>query len=79
MPCRACRPGAGHDGQAVARLCPIAMLFVRCRGGISHNPAEFASVEDMGTGRRGADPLRRKFQTLRGDAVQVVGVRALDL
>jgi allantoate deiminase len=24
------------------------MLFVRCRGGISHNPAEFASVADMG-------------------------------
>jgi allantoate deiminase len=40
--------GAGHDGQAVAKLCPIAMLFVRCRGGISHNPAEFVSVEDMG-------------------------------
>jgi allantoate deiminase len=40
--------GAGHDGQAVAKLCPIAMLFLRCRGGISHNPAELASVEDMG-------------------------------
>lgn len=40
--------GAGHDGQAMAKLCPIAMLFVRCRGGISHNPAEHASVEDMG-------------------------------
>ena len=40
--------GAGHDGQAIARLCPIGMLFVRCRGGISHNPAEFCSVEDMG-------------------------------
>ena len=24
------------------------MLFVRCRGGISHNPAEFAAVADMG-------------------------------
>jgi allantoate deiminase len=40
--------GAGHDGQAMAGLCPIAMLFVRCKGGISHNPAEFASIEDMG-------------------------------
>ena len=40
--------GAGHDGQAMAKLCPIGMLFVRCRGGISHNPAEFASVADMG-------------------------------
>jgi allantoate deiminase len=40
--------GAGHDAQVMARLCPAAMLFVRCRGGISHNPAEFASVADMG-------------------------------
>jgi allantoate deiminase len=40
--------GAGHDAQVMAQLCPSAMLFVRCRGGISHNPAEFASVSDMG-------------------------------
>jgi allantoate deiminase len=40
--------GAGHDGQMMARLCPAAMLFVRCRGGISHNPREFASERDMG-------------------------------
>jgi allantoate deiminase len=32
----------------MARLCPVAMLFVRCKGGISHNPAEHASIEDMG-------------------------------
>jgi allantoate deiminase len=40
--------GAGHDAQVMARLCPAAMLFVRCRSGVSHNPAEFASVSDMG-------------------------------
>ena len=40
--------GAGHDAQMMAKLCPSAMLFVRCRGGISHNPAEFASETDMG-------------------------------
>jgi allantoate deiminase len=40
--------GAGHDGTAMAKLCPIGMLFVRCRGGISHNPAEYASPSDMG-------------------------------
>ena len=38
--------GAGHDAIAIAALCPVAMLFVRCRGGISHNPAEAISVED---------------------------------
>jgi allantoate deiminase len=40
--------GAGHDAQIMAQLCPSAMLFVRCRGGISHNPAEFTSPSDMG-------------------------------
>jgi allantoate deiminase len=32
----------------MAALCPAAMLFVRCRGGVSHNPAEFASDADIG-------------------------------
>jgi allantoate deiminase len=40
--------GAGHDGQAMAKLCPIGMLFVRCCGGISHNPLEYASPRDLG-------------------------------
>jgi allantoate deiminase len=40
--------GAGHDGQAMAKLCPIGMLFVRCRGGVSHNPLEYASPPDLG-------------------------------
>jgi allantoate deiminase len=38
--------GAGHDGLAMISLCPIAMLFVRCKGGISHNPAESITPED---------------------------------
>jgi len=40
--------GAGHDAQMMARLCPVGMLFVRCRDGVSHNPAEHASPADMG-------------------------------
>ncbi len=40
--------GAAHDGVMMAKLCPVAMLFVRCKGGVSHNPAEYASLEDMG-------------------------------
>ena len=39
--------GAGHDGLAIADLCPIAMLFVRCKGGISHNPAESITTRDV--------------------------------
>ena len=38
--------GAGHDGQAIAALCPIAMLFLRCKDGISHNPAEAIDMDD---------------------------------
>ncbi len=38
--------GAGHDAMAMADLCPVAMLFLRCKGGISHNPAEAITVED---------------------------------
>jgi allantoate deiminase len=39
--------GAGHDAMAFDRIIPFAMLFVRCRGGVSHNPAEFASPADI--------------------------------
>ncbi len=42
--------GAGHDGLVMAALAPVGMLFVRCRGGISHNPAESITPADAGTG-----------------------------
>lgn len=38
--------GAGHDAMAIAPHWPAAMMFVRCRDGISHNPAESITVED---------------------------------
>ena len=38
--------GAGHDGMAVKALADIAMLFVRCEGGVSHNPAENMTAAD---------------------------------
>lgn len=40
--------GAGHDGVALAALTGIAMLFVRCAGGLSHHPAEAVAPEDAG-------------------------------
>jgi allantoate deiminase len=39
--------GAGHDGVTMSTLTDIAMLFVRCQGGISHNPAEAVFEEDV--------------------------------
>jgi allantoate deiminase len=39
--------GAGHDAVALAKICPVAMLFVRCKGGVSHNPAESVKAGDV--------------------------------
>ncbi|MGN6867208.1 MAG: allantoate amidohydrolase [Solirubrobacteraceae bacterium] len=39
--------GAGHDAVMISRIAPIAMLFVRCAGGVSHHPAESVTVEDV--------------------------------
>ena len=39
--------GAGHDAMAFKDKFPFAMLFVRCRGGVSHDPAEFAALDDI--------------------------------
>ncbi len=44
--------GAGHDGMAMQALCDIGMLFVRCKAGISHNPAESVTPQDVETGAR---------------------------
>lgn len=39
--------GAGHDAITMSRLGPVTMLFVRCRDGISHNPAESIDEPDV--------------------------------
>ena len=46
--------GAGHDAQEIARIAPMAMIFVPSVGGISHSPREFTKPEDV---VRGADVL----------------------
>ncbi|MEH7451995.1 Zn-dependent hydrolase [Gottfriedia acidiceleris] len=42
--------GAGHDCMQLISLCPIGMLFIRSKDGISHNPAEWSSMEDCTDG-----------------------------
>jgi N-carbamoyl-L-amino-acid hydrolase len=42
--------GAGHDAAYVSRVAPAAMIFVPCRGGISHNEAEFTAKEQCAAG-----------------------------
>jgi allantoate deiminase len=44
--------GAGHDGMAMVDIADVAMLFVRCRGGISHHPDEHVDVADADAGAR---------------------------
>ena len=39
--------GAGHDAVVMSKVAPMAMLFVRCRGGVSHHPDEYCSPEDV--------------------------------
>jgi allantoate deiminase len=39
--------GATHDASAMSDLCPIAMLFVQSKDGLSHNPKEFSKETDM--------------------------------
>jgi len=42
--------GAGHDAMQMINICPIGMIFVRSKNGISHNPAEWSSLEDCADG-----------------------------
>jgi allantoate deiminase len=46
-PVRALVSGAGHDAAVLAQVCPAAMLFVRCAGGISHDPRESVDEADV--------------------------------
>jgi beta-ureidopropionase / N-carbamoyl-L-amino-acid hydrolase len=42
--------GAGHDAQEIANLCPVGMIFIPSRDGISHSPREFSAPEDIANG-----------------------------
>jgi allantoate deiminase len=44
--------GAGHDGMAMIDVADVAMVFVRCRGGVSHHPDEHVDAADVEAGAR---------------------------
>jgi len=44
--------GAGHDGMAMVDIADVAMVFVRCRGGVSHHPDEHVEIADADAGAR---------------------------
>lgn len=41
---------AYHDSLFMSRICPVGMLFIPCRKGVSHRPDEYASPEDIANG-----------------------------
>ncbi|WP_434287083.1 M20 family metallo-hydrolase [Celeribacter sp. SCSIO 80788] len=50
VPAMALLSAAGHDARHIAPLCPSAMIFIPCRGGISHHPDEWAEPAHAATG-----------------------------
>jgi allantoate deiminase len=54
--------GAGHDGLAMVALCPIGMLFLRCRGGVSHHPAESVTAQDVDVAVRALVIFLRQYR-----------------
>ena len=55
--------GAGHDAVVMSTLGPVAMIFVRCRDGLSHHPDELASPEDIASGIKVLVGFLKSFQT----------------
>lgn len=53
--------GAGHDAMHWAEAVPTGMIFIPCCDGISHNPAEFAEMDDIVTGADVLDKVLRKL------------------
>ena len=62
VPPRLLPSGAGHDTMAMGKLCPAGMLFVRCKGGVSHNPLESITVEDCAIGLKALTQFVRDFR-----------------
>jgi allantoate deiminase len=62
--------GAGHDGMAMIPIADVAMVFVRCRGGISHHPDEHVDVADADAG---ANVLLRLIENFHPQQATVRG------
>ena len=62
VPPRLLPSGAGHDTMVMGKLCRAGMLFVRCKGGVSHNPLESITVEDCALGLKALTRFVRDFQ-----------------
>ena len=55
--------GAGHDAMHWADVVPTGMIFIPCREGISHNPAEYTEMDDIVTGAKVLDKVLRNLSS----------------
>jgi allantoate deiminase len=62
QPVRLLPSGAGHDTMIMGSLCPAGMLFLRCKGGVSHNPLESITIEDCEIGMAALMEFVRGFK-----------------
>jgi len=58
--------GAGHDGMAMIDIADVGMVFVRCRGGISHHPDEHVELADADVGARVLLRVIENFRARKG-------------
>jgi N-carbamoyl-L-amino-acid hydrolase len=54
---------AYHDSLFMAQVCPTTMIFIPCRGGVSHRPDEYSSPEQI---EQGVKVLARVLEKLAG-------------
>ncbi|KAH8687519.1 hypothetical protein BGZ60DRAFT_425408 [Tricladium varicosporioides] len=65
--CQRMTSGAGHDSVYTSRHAPSSMVFVPCRDGVSHNPAEYCSPEDCGNGAQVLLGAMLRYDRLRAE------------
>lgn len=59
--------GAGHDSVYTNKRCPTSMIFIPCRDGVSHNPAEYSSPEACADGASVLMGAVLRYDKLRGE------------
>ena len=69
--------GAGHDAMAMADLTEIGMLFVRCKDGISHHPAESMTAADAGVAARVLLRFLEQFDSDEREGIEQGAARGL--
>ncbi|KAF2724011.1 amidase [Polychaeton citri CBS 116435] len=62
--------GAGHDSVYASKRVPTSMIFIPCRDGVSHNPAEYSTPEDCGIGAQVLTGAVLRYDRLRADRGQ---------